>query len=252
MDLIRKIGSSRKIFKKYLESEWDVSVISDYSEQEIEKLYSSKHKNNIINFGKASAFNIMLSHKNIPSHNLHIIYYNFPELNSPPLKITKMCGEKMNSLYSSGIIEPEDSIILIILENVTENIQTTIESLYKKGQEELIKNGLSDNIIEENEKLNENKYNLEHFKNIHVFDINSLCFDIMEHVSVPKHECIRNNSRKTEIFEMTNTTLNKLPIILRTDPVAKLLRMAPGDICEITRKSERCGEYKFYRICEQL
>ena len=74
----------------------------------------------------------------------------------------------------------------------------------------------------------------------------------MNHVSVPKHVCIRNNNVKNEIFEKTNTTSEKLPIILRTDPVAKLLRMAPGDICEITRKSERCGVYKFYRICEQL
>ena len=41
MDLIRKINKSREIFKKYLESEWDISVISDYSEQEIEKLYTS-------------------------------------------------------------------------------------------------------------------------------------------------------------------------------------------------------------------
>ena len=133
-----------------------------------------------------------------------------------------------------------------------QKIYRQLLNLYIKRQEELIKNGLSDNIIEENEKLNENKYNLEHFKNIHVFDINSLCFDIMEHVSVPKHVCIRNNNVKNEIFEKTNTTSEKLPVILRTDPVAKLLRMAPGDICEITRKSERCGKYKFYRICEQL
>ena len=115
INTVEKINYSRQILKKYLQDEWDTSPIINYSNEEIEKIYSSKHKNNIINFGKASAFNIMLSHKNIPSHNLHIIYYNFPELNSPPLKITKMCGEKMNSLYSSGIIEPEDSIILIIL-----------------------------------------------------------------------------------------------------------------------------------------
>ena len=53
MDLIRKIESSRKIFKKYLESEWDISVISDYYEEEIEKLYTSKSYNDNIYFGKA-------------------------------------------------------------------------------------------------------------------------------------------------------------------------------------------------------
>ena len=81
INTVEKIKYSRKILKKYLQDEWDTTPIVNYSNEEIEKIYSSKHKNNIINFGKASAFNIVLSHKNIPSHNLHIIYYNFPELN---------------------------------------------------------------------------------------------------------------------------------------------------------------------------
>ena len=42
MDLIRKIKSSREILKRNLESEWEVSSISNYSEKEIEKLYTSK------------------------------------------------------------------------------------------------------------------------------------------------------------------------------------------------------------------
>ena len=161
-----------------------------------------------------------------------------------------MCGEKMNTLYSSGIINLEDSIILIILENITENIQKTIESLYKKGQEELLINNLSDTIVEENEKLGEEKYNLEHFRNIHIFNINTLCFDILQHNFVPEHKCIRKKSEKEEILKKTNTSIKQLPVILRTDPIAKILRLAPGDICEIKRTSERCGEYNFYRICE--
>ena len=116
MELIRNINNSRKVLKKYLQDEWDTSSINDYSDTEVEQMYKMKHKNNIINFGKASSFNMILSHREIPSHKLHIIYYNFPELNSPPPKITKMCGEKMSSLYSSEIIGYEDSIILIILE----------------------------------------------------------------------------------------------------------------------------------------
>ena len=250
MNTIVKINNSRKLLKKYLNQEWDTSIINDYSNSEIEKIYTSKQKNHLINFGKASGFNMVLSHKDIPSHKLYIIYYNFPELNSPPSKITKMCGEKMNTLYSSGIINPEDSIILIILENITENIQRTIESLYKKGQEELLINNLSDKIIEENEKLGENKYNFEHFKNIHIFNIDTLCYDILDHNIVPKHRCIRNNKEKEKIIKEVNISYNQFPVILRTDPVAKILRLSPGDICEIIRTSERCGEYKFYRICE--
>ena len=51
-------------------------------------------------------------------------------------------------------------------------------------------------------------------------------------------------------MKKTNSSKDLLPVILRTDPMAKILRLCPGDICEITRNSERCGEYKYYRICE--
>jgi hypothetical protein len=37
MDLVNKINKSRSILKKYLESDWNISGISDYSNQEIEK-----------------------------------------------------------------------------------------------------------------------------------------------------------------------------------------------------------------------
>ena len=67
---------------------------------------------------------------------------------------------------------------------------------------------------------------------------------------VPHHKCIRTQSEIEKIYENTNSSSAQLPKILRTDPMAKLLRMAPGDICEIERISDRCGEYKYYRICE--
>ena len=70
----------------------------------------------------------------------------------------------MLSLYTSEIINPEDSIILILTDKITENIENTIEEVYNKGQEYLIMNNLSDNIIEQNEKLGDNKYNLSHLE----------------------------------------------------------------------------------------
>jgi len=250
MDLINKILNSRITLKKYLENEWDISIISDYSTSEIEKIYNSKKYKGNLNFGVASNLNLTLDHKKIKSHKLHIIYYNFPELNSSSIKITKQCGDKILSLYNSEIINPEDSIILIINENITENIAKTIEDVYYKGQEHILINNLSDEITEENEKLHKKKYNMKHFRNIHIFQLDNLSVDIGLHNIVPKHEAVRFEDEKNKIYESTNTNENQLPIILRTDPMAKLLRLAPGDICKITRRSERCGEYLYYRICQ--
>lgn len=250
MDIINQINLSRNTLKGYLNKDWDVSNILDYSNEEIEKIYRSKANNTDIDFGKASGLNMKLSHLKVPSHKLHIIYYNFPDINSPLLKVTKTCGDKMLNLYKDEIINPEDSIILIITDTISENIEKTIEDIYNKGQEELLINKLSDNIIEENEKLGVDKLRVEHFKNIHVFNINTLTFDIAKHFAVPKHECFRNKAEIDNILVKTNSKINQLPIILRKDPMAKLLRMAPGDICAITRKSEKCGEYIYYRVCE--
>ena len=46
MSYVHKINKSRSLFKKFLESEWDISVISDYSDEEIEKLYNLKSSKN--------------------------------------------------------------------------------------------------------------------------------------------------------------------------------------------------------------
>lgn len=249
MELVGKIKKSRDLLKQYLDDEWDTSIINNYSDEEIRKIYMTKSDTEL-SFGKASSLNLTLHHKLVPSHKLHIIYYNFPEINSPYLKITKTCGDKMQALYTDEIIDPEDSIIVIITDVVSENIEKTIENLYKKGQEELTTNNLSDSIISENEKLEENKLRKEHFRNIHIYDINRLTFDPMKHILVPKHRCVRNNQEIEDILKKTNANKEQLPIILRKDPIAKLLRLAPGDICEITRISEKCGKYTYYRICE--
>lgn len=250
MSYVNKINKSRSLFKKFLESEWDVSVISDYSDEEIEKLYNLKNSKNSLSFGKAGNLNITLEHSNIKGHKLHIIYYNFPEINSPPLKITKQCADKINKLYIEELIEPEDSVILIITEKISENLEKAIENLYKFGQEQLKINGFSDNIINENNKLNKDKYRIDYFRNIHLFCIDNISFDISLNITVPEHKCIRKEEDIKKILLKVNATREQLPVINRYDPMAKLIRLCPGDICEITRKSERCGEYKYYRICK--
>ena len=118
---VRKINKSRQNLRKYLSEEWKTDVIKDYSDKEIEKIYkSSQHIKDGIIFGAASGCNISLYHKKIKSHRLHIIYYNFPEIGRPSVKINKQCADKLNNLYEEGIISTEDSLIVILLNPVPE------------------------------------------------------------------------------------------------------------------------------------
>lgn len=248
---ISKINRSRYNLKQYLSKEWNTDDIKDYSDIEIEKLYrTSKPTSSEIYFGNASACNFTLYHKRIPSHRLHVIYYNFPELGSYAVKITKTCSEKLNALYKEGDIQPEDSLIVILYNQLPENLQTSIEDLYKLGQEELKINGLSETIQKENESLGDLKYNQEHFRNIHIYHLDSLSIDITKHVNVPEHIAIRDKQTIDETLEKCNCRIDQLPIILRTDAMAKRIRLAPGDICKITRITPSAGDVVYYRVCK--
>ncbi len=248
---ISKINRSRYNLKKYLDSEWKTDDIKEYSDIEIEKLYrTSKPTSSEIYFGSASACNFTLYHKHIPSHRLHVIYYNFPELGSYAVKITKTCSEKLNSLYKEGDIQPEDSLIVILYNQIPENLQSSIEDLYMLGQEELNLNGLSEIIKKENDSLEGDKYNQAHFRNIHIYHLDSLSIDITKHTNVPEHIAIRDKQSIDEILEKCNCRIDQLPIILRTDAMAKRIRLAPGDICKITRVTLSAGDIIYYRVCK--
>ena len=152
------------------------------------------------------------------------------------------------NLYKDEIISPEDSLIIILYDPIPENLEKAIEDSYHKGQEEIKINGLSDNIRIQNESL-ENQLVNEHFKNIHIFHLDTLSIDILNHVHVPEHICIREQSEINKILDQCNAKIHQLPIILRTDAIAKRLRMAPGDICKINRITQT-GEIPFYRVCK--
>lgn len=239
MNIIRKINLSRYVLKSYLEDEWNVDTIQDYSETEIEELYESNMSN--IQFGNASGCNFTISHKKYTWHNLHVIYYNFPEISKPPTKITKECAKKIANLYDT-LIEPEDSVIIIILENITDNLEKAISELYMNGQEFLL------HYKKDKEHLKD--INIAHLRNIHIFRLEHLTRDIRKHMYVPVHTCIRDKKEIEDILNNTNTNINQLPIIKRNDIQAKILRLAPGDLCKIIRITNNGGEIPYYRVCK--
>lgn len=80
--------------------------------------------------------------------------------------------------------------------------------------------------------------------------LSRLQFNITKHVLVPKHEVIRGKESIEQVLTMYKLK-NKyqLPIILKTDPIARYYGMRNGDLVKIIRKSETAGEYIMYRCC---
>ena len=172
MHLLEKVYKSRITLKELLSGEWNTDVIQDVSLKELEIMYNTQNDNAYVNSG----CNITLHNLKIPSHKLHVIYYNFPELHRSGTKVNKTCCDKLLSYYKKEgfeddyLFEKEDSLLVIINESISETLEKNIEDMYSKGQDELIKYDLSDTLKEEMEKNNFVMNNC-YFRNVHLFNI---------------------------------------------------------------------------------
>ena len=242
--IIDKINKTRHTLKEILKDDWDISSIVDLSNEELEVMYSST----FMNPKKINGCNFSLKHNKLQSIKLHIIYYNFPEIGDISTKITKY---SFNDIYEylKNIFNSEDSVFIIINEKITETIGKNLENLNIKIQSEYKSQEISENELQD---MQENNLFLEkkHFRMIHLFNINNLTNNLLNHRLVPEHIVIRNKEEIDSILTKCNSKFNQLPIILKIDIMAKLNRLSVGDIVEITRKSLKSGEYPFYRVCK--
>lgn len=252
MKKTEKINRSRNTLKEILSNEWDTSVIADYSDSEIEKIYFNAD-NPYQQFSNGFNCNIILNNLKIPSYRLLILYVNFKENDKKSQKLNDTIREKIKLLYQQEYINFCDSILLIIDENISESINNYINTLnielFTELNPESLTNDIKEDLKKNNITLGED-ISLRHFKNVHCIDINSLTNNLLKHSLMPAHNIIRDKKSINDILEKCNCNLNQLPIILKNDIMAKLNRMTVGDIIEITRKSIKCGDSLFYRVCK--
>jgi len=70
--------------------------------------------------------------------------------------------------------------------------------------------------------------------------------DVTKHVLVPTHTIV-SEAEKKKINEKYNLTGIELPRIHKEDPAIAHLKVKPGDIVKIFRKSSTAGQAIFYR-----
>jgi DNA-directed RNA polymerase subunit H len=106
-------------------------------------------------------------------------------------------------------------------------------------------------VSKEKVSLTNNKAIHDMTKNVQVFEIRELQFNISSHILVPKHRLVNADSESLNaIFTKLNIkSRSQLPVILKTDPMAKFLNARTGDLVEILRNSPTSGEHVFYRMC---
>jgi len=87
----------------------------------------------------------------------------------------------------------------------------------------------------------------EVYKNVEIFMNKNMIFNITHHEFVPKH-VILSKEEEDDVLNKYSTTKNKLPKILKNDPIAKYYGMKSNQVCKIIRKSPEVGDYIYYRL----
>jgi DNA-directed RNA polymerase subunit H (RpoH/RPB5) len=82
-----------------------------------------------------------------------------------------------------------------------------------------------------------------------VESIKRLQFNILEHSLVPPHRVMLESEVKQIMTKYNITDKNQFPDISRFDPVARVIGLRPGQVCNIIRASKTAIETNYYRIC---
>ena len=79
--------------------------------------------------------------------------------------------------------------------------------------------------------------------------IKRLQFNILEHGLVPPHRVMTESEVKQIMTKYNITDKVQFPDISRFDPVARVIGLRPGQVCNITRASKTAIETNYYRVC---
>ena len=79
--------------------------------------------------------------------------------------------------------------------------------------------------------------------------IKRLQFNILEHALVPPHRVMMESEVKQIMTKYNITDKVQFPDISRFDPVARVIGLRPGQVCNITRASKTAIETNYYRVC---
>lgn len=83
---------------------------------------------------------------------------------------------------------------------------------------------------------------------LQVFYTKELMYNPLKHALVPEHTKL-SEAETQEVLELYLAKKTQLPIIFKTDIIARWLGLRHNDTVKITRHSETSGEYFYYRTC---
>ena len=216
MSLTTKLYRSREVVLDMLSDRgYNTDEYANYSAEEIDILYKT---NNNIKSPNTEINSLDIKVKNAAGNTLVIKYMLATRIR------TRNIGEDLEDMitpqkndYKSG-----DTIIIVIRDKLKnpEILETQFETIYET-------------------------------KGIfcQLFDIDKLMYNVTKHSMVPAHEVLSADEKADLLKKYNLVSDGQLPLIMKTDPVAKYHGLTTGQVCRIIRSSETHGVYKSYRLC---
>jgi DNA-directed RNA polymerase subunit H (RpoH/RPB5) len=129
--------------------------------------------------------------------------------------------EMLDDLFSlEEILTKEDTLFIVIKEEINETITNMLKHIWEQ-----------DGIF------------------IVIQNIKRLQFNILNHSLVPSHRVLTDEELTTVKKRYNIKEDGQIPDISRFDPVAQVIGLRPGQVCEIIRPSKTAIQAYYYRIC---
>jgi DNA-directed RNA polymerase subunit H (RpoH/RPB5) len=207
--LISSVYNSRKNILELMKKQG--YNVDDYSHFSINEVNSMKQNNQLDMLLEKREDDIDSKRKN----KIYIRYYLTKMIR--PNNIDEMIEDLFNV---EETLTKEDTLFIIIKDDINETLTNKLIHLWE-----------ADGIF------------------IVMINIQRLQFNILKHKLVPPH-IILNNSEVDDVMKKYNITQKQqFPDISRFDPVAQVIGLRPGKICNIIRASKTSITADYYRMC---
>jgi DNA-directed RNA polymerase subunit H (RpoH/RPB5) len=209
--LISSIYKSRKTLLELMKKQnYNIDDYENFSINEVNSMFQNKQLDLLLE--KKSDENAPKTERR---KKIYISYYLTKTLRQQNIQ------EMIDDLFHlEEILTKEDTLMIIVKEDMNETMTNLLKHIWEQ-----------DGIL------------------IIIQNIKRLQFNILEHVLVPEHRVLNNEEVDQIKLKYNIIDDSQFPDISRFDPVAQIIGIRPGQVCEIIRPSKTAINSYYYRIC---
>jgi len=208
--LIASVYKSRLTLLKLMEKQgYNIDEYDNFSINEVNAMFQNKQLDMLLEKPNNS------NNPDATKRKIYMSYYLAKTLR--PQNIQEIIDDLFNL---EEVLTKEDTLMIIIKEEMNETTMNLLKHIWEQ-----------DGIF------------------IVIQSLKRLQFNILEHSLVPSHRVL--NDEEVQVVKLRYNIVDntQFPDISRFDPVAQVIGIRPGQICEIIRPSKTAITGYFYRMC---